>query len=259
MFGASKLAALIVASALAAHSGLTIFATWVFGLVVCLVAMAAQTGAARHVRPPSLTIIRSLGWQALSHHVLNTTLQIYSLSMPLVVAAILSTTTNAYYSIAALISALVYVVPTALATVLYAVGASDPSAIVARLRFTLAVSLACTTLASLVLVPAAVPILDVFGLSYARNAAVPLVMFSLGAVPLTIREHFAAIQRLRGRPAGAAPYVLAGSALKLLLATKGATMDGLQGLSIGVFVATCIEAAVLARPVLRVAMGERIF
>ena len=255
VFGASKLVALIAAAAWVARGGLTIYATWVFGLVVCVVALAVQTGALRHARAPSLTVIRSLGWQALNHHVLNTTLQVYSLSMPLVVAAVLSTTVNAYYSIAALVSALVYVVPTSLSTVLYAVGASDLSAIASRLRFTVAVSLACTTAASIFLIFAATPILEIFGQNYAHAASVPLVLFSFGAIPLTFREHFAAIQRLRGRPAGAAPYVLAGSALKLLLATKGATMDGLTGLSIGLLAAGCVEGLVLARPVLRVAMG----
>ncbi len=256
VFGISKLLALVVAAAFAARGGLTIYATWVFGLVVCLLALASQTGALHHACRPSMAAVRRLGWQALGHHVLNSALQINSLAMPLVVTAVLSTTVNAYYSIAGLISALVYVVPTALATVLFALGASDPAAIADRVRFTLVLSLALTALASLVLVFASVPILDVFGHGYARHAAVPLVVFALGAIPLSIREHFAAIQRLRGRPIGAAPYVLAGSALKLVLATKGATMDGLVGLSVGLLVASCGEALALARPVYLVAAGR---
>jgi hypothetical protein len=95
----------------------------------------------------------------------------------------------------------------------------------------------------------------VFGHSYAANGAVPLRLFSLGAIPLCIREHYAAIKRIAGRPAGGTPLVLAGSALKLIFAAKGASMDGLIGLGWGSFLASLIEAAVMAPTVLRVSTG----
>jgi O-antigen/teichoic acid export membrane protein len=149
----------------------------------------------------------------------------------------------------------VYVIPSALATVLFAAASAEPATLAHRLRFSLGLSLALTCLVNLLLLATAGPILSVFGAAYASNGAIPLVLFSLGAIPMTIREHFATIRRLKGRPLGAAPIILAGALGRIVLGAAGARLDGLTGLGIGLLITGCVEAVVLAPIVLPVAFG----
>jgi hypothetical protein len=154
-----------------------------------------------------------------------------------------------------MISSLVYVGPVSLATILFAVGASEPHAIAQRLRFSLGLAAALGIAANLALLVAGGHVLGAFGRSYAQQATELLLILSLGVFPLIVREHYAAIRRVYGRPAGGAMLVLAGSALKLSMATFGARIDGLNGIGIGLLIAGCIEAAVMAPTVVRTALG----
>ncbi|MDB5057632.1 MAG: hypothetical protein JWO59_1104 [Chloroflexi bacterium] len=256
LFGLAKLAALAATGIWwADRHASTIMATWVAGLVACLAALTLMTGGIKGHYRPRPELLYGLGWQAIGHHVLNVALQVSGLAMPLVVTVLLSTAANAYYYTAGMVAGLVYIAPTSLAIVLFAVGTAEPAALAQRVRFTLGLSLAVTLLANGVLLMAASPILSVFGRTYAENGAVPLQLLALGALPIIIREHYAAIQRIHGRPVGAAPLVLAGSALKLILAAKGASLGGLVGLSMGLLIAGCIEALLMAPLVYRAAVG----
>ncbi len=259
VFGIAKLAALAIAGIWLLHGGgSTIVATWIAGYVVSLALLLRMVGGTRRLLSPRFALLRSLGWQAVGHHVLNVALQLQGLLMPLVVAVMLSVTATAYFNMAGLVSTLVYVLPSALATVLFAAASAEPASLPHRLRFSLGLSLVLTCIANLLLLVTAGPILGVFGSSYASNGAIPLVLFSLGAIPMTIREHYATIQRLKGRPLGAAPIVLAGALARIVLGAEGARLDGLTGLGIGLLITGCVEALVLAPVVLPVAFGATI-
>ena len=257
VFGVAKLLVLAISGIWLVHGGgTTIIGTWAAGYVISLVLLVQLVGGRSSLRSPHFGVLRSLGWQAVGHHVLNVALQLQGLLMPLVVAVLLSVTATAYFNMAGLVATLVFVIPSALATVLYAAVSAEPASLAHRLRFSLGLSLALTCLVNLSLLVAAGPILGVFGASYASNGAIPLVLFSLGAIPITFREHFATIQRLKGRPLGAAPIILAGALARIVLGAEGARLDGLTGLGIGLLITGCAEALVLAPIVLPVASGS---
>lgn len=240
------------------RSGITVFGAWVFGFVVSIGAIAViaiRNRAAMGSYRPRIAVLRGIGKAALGHHLLNVALQLNSLVMPLIITVVLTTADTAYYNTAGMISTVVYVAPTALATVLYAVGSADPATLRQRLRFTLGLAIAVTAACNVVLLFLATPVLGVFGHAYAQNAALPLQIFSLGAIPICIREHYAAICRIRGRAVLGTPLVLLGALLKVGLAVVGAEIDGLAGLSLGIFIAGCVEAMVMAPVVYRVASG----
>jgi glycosyltransferase involved in cell wall biosynthesis/O-antigen/teichoic acid export membrane protein len=259
IFGVAKLVALAAAGWWWFGSdGHIVFGTWIAGLAACLLSFAGLAGLRGKDLGsfmPSRRLLSGLGRVALGHHALSVTLQITGLSMPLIVAALLSTTAVAYYFTAGMISSLAYVGPISLATILFAVGASEPHALAQRLRFGLGLSGALGVCAILALLVAGGHVLAAFGPSYAQEGTVPLLILSLGVFPIIVREHYAAIRRVYGRPAGGALVVLAGSALKLSLATVGARIDGLIGVAIGLLIAGCIEAAVMAPAVVRTALG----
>jgi O-antigen/teichoic acid export membrane protein len=228
--------------------------------VICLLVfagLAALKGQAFGPYGPHRGALRGLGRAALGHHVLNVTLQITGLAMPLIVAALLSTTATAYYYTAGTISSLVYAGPVSLATVLFAIGAAEPAAMAQRLRFSLGLATILGLAANAVLLLVGGRILGMFGRLYAQEATTPLLILSLGVFPIIVREHYAAIRRIQGRPTGGAPLILAGSALKLSMAMIGARMDGLIGLTIGLLVAGLVEASVLAPAVISVALGGK--
>ncbi len=247
LFSVAKLLALALAGMwLVNGGGGALYATWVVGYVVCLALVLPLVGGTRHLHRPRPSLLRGLGWQAVGHHVLNVTMQLAGLAMPLIVTVILSTTANAYYYTASMVGSLVFIVPSSLATVFFAVGAAEPATLVQRFRFSLGLSVLLTTLAIALMSVAAGPVMGVFGHSYSENGTIPLELFAAVNLPLCVREHYAAIQRVYGRPAGAAPLVLLGSVLKLVMGAKGATLDGLVGLGVGLLIASCIEAAVMA-------------
>jgi O-antigen/teichoic acid export membrane protein len=259
IFSAAKLGALLLLVFYAAdRSGSSIFGAWVFGFVVSIGAISAiavrnRTGMGSY--RPRLAVLRGIGKAALGHHLLNVALQLNSLVMPLIITVVLTTASTAYYNTAGMVSTVVYVAPTALATVLYAVGSADPDALRQRLRFTLGLALAITVACNGALLFLATPVLGVFGHAYAHNAALPLQIFSLGAIPICIREHYAAICRIRGRAALGTPLVLMGALLKVGLAIVGAETHGLAGLSLGILIAGCLEALAMAPVVYGVASG----
>jgi O-antigen/teichoic acid export membrane protein len=259
IFSSAKLVVLGAAGLWWAGShGLVILTAWIGGYVISLFVFAGLAALKGQMLGPFYAhyrLLRGLGRAALGHHVLNVTLQITGLTMPLIVTALLSTTAAAYYFTAGTISTLVYAGPIALATVLFSVGAAEPTALSLRLRFSLGLAAILGIVANLALLLVGGRILGLFGRVYAQEATVPLLILSLGVFPLTVREHYAAIRRVHGRPSGGAPLILAGSALKLSMATIGARMDGLIGLAIGLLIAGCVEALVLAPAVVRVAVG----
>ncbi len=96
------------------------------------------------------------------------------LALPVLVTALLSATTNAYFYIAWMVAGFVYVVPSALTMAVYAVGARDPQALAQRLRFSCLLSVVLGTLANGVLLLVAPLVLGFFGPAYAEQATAAL-------------------------------------------------------------------------------------
>jgi len=229
--------------------GLTIYATWVFGNGVSLLVLTGvviQHHRKRVPVRPQWTLFRRLSRRALRHHLLNVSVQMTTLVLPVLVTTLLSAAMNAYFYTAAMMMSFVFVGPSALATVVQAVDINDPQAVTRRMRLSLALALVIGVLLSGTTMLAAVPLLSIFGPDYAHYAAWPLRIFALGVFPLIIREHYLALCRMYGRTTQIVPYVIAAGLLKLGLAALGASTNGLTGLALGSLCAACIEAACMA-------------
>ena len=170
---------------------------------------------------------------------------------------VLSAALNASFYVSWMVASFIFVAPTALTMVLYAVGSQDRVALQSRLRLTLGVSALIAVLAELVLWAGAGLFLRAVGPSYAEQATVCLRILGLGALPLTIKLHFVALYRTDGRIGRAALVSGAGGLLEVLMAAAGAHWGGLTGLSLGWVLAMAIEAAFMAPAVYRAAFGGR--
>ncbi|HEX6608444.1 MAG TPA: hypothetical protein VF276_16200, partial [Chloroflexia bacterium] len=254
-FAVAKLVLLAVLGlGLVRQGGLLIYATWVIGSFTSLLFLAGwawRRGTPLLGHRPAWGLLRGLGRSALGHHALNLTLQIPSLALPLVVTVELSTTATAHFYVAWMIAGLLFVAPYALTTVLYAVGAADPTALAHKLRQSLFLSFALCGAANLALWVAADWVLAIFGQGYALEAGISLRLLALGVIPLVVRYHYIALARLRGRMHQAALLQACASGLELVLAATGAALGGLAGLSIGWLLAVTIEAMVMASAVYR--------
>lgn len=259
LFAVAKLGALLIAGLwYASKVGLTIYATWVFGSLVSL-AIIALVPAMKSIRityRPQLRLMRRFGSATLKHHALNLSLQGPGFALPILVTVLLSATVNASFYAAWMIASFVFVVPVALTTVLYAVGAADPTELARKTRFTLKLSVLAGVLACGVLMVSAHHILNLFGSSYASQADFSLRILALGVFPMILKVHYVAISRVHERIAQAAALMAVGGSLELLFAALGASIAGLSGLSVGWVVAVCIEAVFMFPTVYRLAISK---
>jgi hypothetical protein len=194
---------------------------------------------------------------ALGHHALNLALQLPGLALPVVVTTILSAALNAGFYISWLLLHLVFAIPYTLTTVLYAAGVADRATFAQKIRLTLGLAVALGVLSNVVLWLGADMFLGVFGRAYAEQAGWSLRVMGLGVFPLIMKDHFVAIQRVHERVPRTAVFATLGSMLELGLAAIGASVAGLAGLSVGLVLALCVEAALMARDVYAAAeIGE---
>jgi ubiquinone/menaquinone biosynthesis C-methylase UbiE/O-antigen/teichoic acid export membrane protein len=261
LFAAIKLAALLIAVALLPNRNWeTIYGTWVLGNLLSFAAPLAMLlrsvrGRPDSVRPQMGLLIGNVR-AALGHHGLNLALQAPPLLLPLVVTITLSTTKNAAFYIAWNVAWFAVVGPNALTMVLFAVGVSSPGTLPRDTRISLRLGLLGGAIGTVLLVVFANPILSAFGSVYTSQAVVPLKILSLAVLPLTIKSHYVALSRIRGRQATAARLMTAGLLLELALAVVGTQLGGLAGLSAGWVLALCIEAVLALPAVLRQLRAE---
>ena len=257
VLGVAKLGALAVTPLLVGGGhGMAIYATWVVGSAVSLAAVLLlgdrglpNVGSWR----PRPSVLQELRGAAVGHHLFNLALQAPGLALPMLVAALLSTETNAAFFIAWMVAGFVWAVPLALTQVLFAVGAADRAGLAHKIRFTLRVSVLTSVAANLVLLLAAEPVLRIFGSHYAGTAVHTLQLLGLAVLPLIVKTHYVAVRRISGRLGSAIALVVVGAVAELTLAVIGAETHGLDGLSVGLAAALTLEALLMARPVLAAA------
>jgi O-antigen/teichoic acid export membrane protein len=253
IFALGKLVVLWLMGLWASSSGaMPIYTTWTLGNVGSIVGLgliAAMVGARIRVGKPRWGVLRSLPGAALGHHALNLALQLPALALPVIVTTILSAALNASFYISWLLLHLVFAVPYTLTTVLYAAGGADRAAFAQKIRLTLGLAVALGVLSNIVLWLGADMFLGVFGRAYAEQAGWSLRIMGLGVFPLIIKDHFVAIRRVHERIPRTAVLATIGSALELGGAAVGAHVGGLAGLSVGLVLALCAEAVLMARDV----------
>ncbi len=280
LFAGVKLVALLAASIWLSHVvGLTIYATWALGNACSLVALAGYVLMKKgwpgrnylpRLRPagrsqdavrcrseqehlPQWGLVRKLGLSALKHHLLNVTLQAPALILPVLVTVLLSATVNAWFYVSWNLSSIANIFSAALTMTLYAATSAQPGTLAHKMRLTLSLALAACVLANVVLLFATTQVLDLFGHSYAEQAAWSLRILSLESFPFIIKNHYIAVSRIQGRVAHAARTTIITGLLELAGATLGAFLGGFTGLSAGWFCAMCAESIFMSRTVFKAA------
>jgi O-antigen/teichoic acid export membrane protein len=254
VFAGVKLAALVPIAALIADAGSAwIYSAWTVGIAASLFVM---TRFYRHrggdPLRPDFGPLREMRVSAASHHAFNVALQIPAMAMPVLVVGLVSAEANASFYIAWMIAGLLAMVPISLATVLYPIGSQDSSRMTQGLKLTLTIAFSLGLLANLILVPGAVPILEVFGSSYAEQGAATLHILVLGVFPLTFKTLYVSVHRVQRKLGSALPIVWGGTILELIGAVVGSKLgDGLTGIAWGWLAAVYIEGIVMAGDVLK--------
>jgi O-antigen/teichoic acid export membrane protein len=253
VFGIAKLGVLLPAALFAFRSGMTIYSSWIVGLGISFVAVAivlrrdgAWPASWRLDWRAVAALRRSAGW----HHALNLSLAGPQFALPLIATAVLSPRQGAYFYIAWIIGTIPSMVPGALSTVLYAVGAAAPGILGVRVRQTMMYSLAAVVFLGLPIVVLAPWLLGLFGSAYRTAATTPLRVIVLAGLPLIVRSHFVAVSRSRGNLGQAVSFVSITAVLEVTAAAVGANEGGLTGLAFGLALVLCLEAVVMARPLL---------
>lgn len=235
-----------------------IYAAWAAGNLVSfvvLVGITTSNGARVTQYQPRWETLRALIGGALRHHGLNLALQTPIFGLPVLVTALLSASTNAYFYVAWMMAGLVFAGPVALTTTLYAANAADTTTLARRLRLTLGLSLMLGLLANAVLAIAAGPVLNLFGSHYAEQATTSLRILAFGVFPFIVKYHYVALRRIYNEVSHASTLVALGAFLELGLAAAGGLAGGLWALCVGWTLAVWIEAFILARPVLKALSG----
>lgn len=245
LFAVIKLGLLYFASLwLSREAGINIYITWMVGNLLSLIALAAYM-VAKGIRihyPPEWTLFRRLKRAALAHHAVNLILQAPSLIMPIAVTTLLSASSNASFYAAWMVVSFAFVIPSHLATVLFAVGATQPAVLTEKMRTTMKLSLLAAIPMCAGLFLTAGFLLNLFGGHYAEQAEWCLRILSLGVFPLIIKYHYVALMRVYDQLDSAIVLFFLGSALEIGLAVVGIQIGALTGLSIGWLAAVSIEA-----------------
>jgi O-antigen/teichoic acid export membrane protein len=255
-FAVSKVLAL-PAAALVLHDalGVGIALAWVASLAASLIPVAIRLLLAREpILPrPDWAVLRGLGQTAMAHNWLNLAIQVPSSLIPVLVTVIISPSANAAFYVAWTLSSFLYIVPTHLSTVLFAVATGDPSVLARKLRLTLRVSLLTGVPAMAFLGLGAQLALSAFGASYVHQATVPLRLLVLAYLPVIPRVHYIAVCRATGRTSRAAVVLTTAAVVEVGAAVAGGLAAGLNGLSLALLAVFIAEGVVTAPAVLRAA------
>lgn len=236
-------------------AGITV--SWVAGTMLSLVPLAVRLKASgADVLPsPDWGVLRGLGKTALAHNWLNLAVAVPWMLLPVIVTVIVSPSANAAFYVAWQLTNFLYIIPTHLSTVLFAIAAAEPQAVTKKLRFALRLSFLIGLPGMAVLGLGAHLALGIFGAAYARTATFALWLLIIGYLPAIPRSTYIAVCRADGKVAHAAAVLTTTAVIKLVLAAMGGASGGLKGLSIGLLAGAIVEGLATAPAVIRKAIG----
>ena len=207
-FALAKLVLLAVVATLSRNQTV-ILATWVVGIVaseagVCLYAWrrAIITLAAPSIRPlvGHLRTVRD-------HHALNLAASATQLLLPVVVNLCLGPTVNAAFYIGWMIFVMTMLVPASLTTVLFSMGAAQPSDFSRQLRFSFAASTGFALAVSVLMPLFAEPVLALFNPGFPALAAPAMALLGLGLLGTGVKQHYLLLARSQRRVMHAALWL----------------------------------------------------
>jgi Membrane protein involved in the export of O-antigen and teichoic acid len=261
IFAITKLVLLCLAGTwLLYRSNAAISLAWINGILISLLPLLLYCIRKRIWQKqrlrPDWALLHKLGGTAIQHHMLNLILQAPTMAMPILVTILLSALTNASFYVAWMIASFVFTGTSALTMVLYAINPEQRAELIRKIRLTLGLSLLVCLLGCLFFQIEAIPILTFFGANYVQGAASCLRIIILGSLPAIIKDHYVALCRMQGTQGHAIVPAAIGSVLELGMATAGAYIGSLHGLSIGWIIALTIEALYMAYPVYQAARPQ---
>jgi O-antigen/teichoic acid export membrane protein len=259
VFAVAKLLALpVLAIVMRNEFGDGITLCWAAGIAVSLIPVAiwSRIRGTHIIFRPEWGVLRGLGRTAMAHNWLNLAITTPVPLIPVLVTVTVSPSANAAFYAAWMLANFLYIVPSHLSTVLFAVAASDPQAVARKLRFTLRLSFLVGLPGMAVLGLGAHFILSMFGAGYARAAALPLCLLVIGYLPSIPRAQYIAVCRAADKIPRAAAVMTATAALKVAAVVLGGMAGGLIGLSVALLAASLIEGMVTTPAVLRAAIGH---
>jgi O-antigen/teichoic acid export membrane protein len=254
---AIKLVALVaLARLMGGTSAIAIVGAWAIGNCLSLALAAAliahrRRGASTYV--PAWGLVSSLGRSAAVHHAYNLTVMTPWMTLPIVAATLVTARQSGLFYPAYLMAGSLFLVPGALSSVLFAVGAHDPQALEARTRFTLGLSAAMGLAAVIIVEPISGRLMGLFGHSYGVDGAALLRLLILAFPAQVIKSHYVAISRIRGRVSSTLPFIIAVSTCEVIAASVGAMSGGIDGLVLGWLVVVVVESVAMAPAVLQTA------
>jgi len=233
--------------------GVGITLSWVGGTAISLIWVAIQLkhNGVSVMPQPDWASLRRLGKTTMAHNWLNLAIFVPPTLIPVLVTALVSPAANASFYVAWMIANFLYIIPSSLSTVLFAVASADAAAMASKLRFTLRVSLYLGVPGMLVLFLGAHLILSVFGKSYAAAGTVPLWLFAAAYIPTIPVSHYIAVCRTTNKVSLAAVVLTTSSAIQVAAAAAGGVLGGLTGLSLALVAVKFLEGLVTAPAVLR--------
>lgn len=254
IFGFGRLGLLMLAAALVVPDGLVIFGAWVLGTIVSLLVVGLlphHVGRVREILPLPWRQLGTMTFAALSHHVLNLSRGSSVSVLPVLVTALISGEANAFFYVALLLANFLSVVCTAATFTLYVVGARSPAMLWHQIRFTLGLTGLVAIIGTLVLALFGRQILGAFGPTYAGLAYPTMIVLAASTIPLVIKDHWIAIQRIRNTVGRASTIGVVTLALELAAAAAGAVVAGVLGLALARLALLVVEATLMLPTVLR--------
>ena len=176
--------------------------------------------------------------------------------LPVLVTVTVLPSANAAFYIAMMLIGLLFIVPSHLATVLFAIAAADPKIIARKLRFALRVSYIIGLPGMAALILGSHSALTIFGKGYASEAALPMALLALGYPIYVPKALYIAVCRATGRIVRAAVVLSVCSAAEVGAAAVGGVLGGLKGLCIALLAVRVVEAMVTAPAVIRASFGQ---
>lgn len=246
VFAVSKLLLLpLLILAWASQSGAELVVAWLAGLAISLVTLTIKLTQLTRGQPSGLDFRGLFAKRRLmaGHHWLNISISAPRLVLPILVATVVSPEANASNTAAMLVIGFVNVIPSHLATVLFALKPGDESALRREVKKTMRICLVLSLTSAPFFFLFAHFILSIFGPSY-TSASTALVILGFTTYPMAVKAHFVSISRVRGRMARAGISTLIGACFEVGLAAAGAAVYGLTGVAAGYFAAVLIEVAI---------------
>jgi O-antigen/teichoic acid export membrane protein len=229
------------------RSGKEIVAVWVAGLAISLLTLTRRLRNLTRGQSSRLDFRRVIEQRRLvvGHHSLNLSVDAPGLALPVIVVLILGAAKGAAFTSAWFMTGFVSVIPRHLSTVLFALAPGDEAALQREVRKTMRICLILSLAAIPFFVLFSGLILDIYGKGY-EVAKVAMIILALTTYPGSIKTHYVAISRVRGRMQQAALYTLLGACIEVGLSAVGGEWWGLTGVAVGCLVAITIEAILFA-------------